>query len=396
MNEQTLKTATIERDWKLFETAVFLFAFGFAIYTVVFVNYISNILLLGPTRMGLLETFREIPGLLAVGLAGIAASYMETKVGAVCLILSAVGVAATGLAHSFIPLVIVTVFWSIFMHQWFTTSSAIPIALASGKESGRHLGRMGKIGAFATIFAFLSVRLITFLLHNYVPFEAYFLAAGAFILAGGLMLTPISAHASTTNRPRLLYRKEYRTYYWLTFLEGCRRQIFTTFAIFALVYQYRAPEQHIALLMLFNAVATFYVAAPAGKLVDRWGEKKTMTLYYIGIALAFTGYAVTKSVSALMILYVIDNMLFSLGVSITTYLNRITRPGELMPSLSMGQTMNHIAAVIIPVTGGLLWSKFGYHAPFWAGVAAALVSLFITRTFVPAHNTVSANETAAV
>jgi MFS family permease len=51
----------------------------------------------------------------------------------------------------------------------------------------------------------------------------------------------------------------------------------------------------------------------------------------------------------------------------------------LMPSLAMGQTMNHVAAVAIPVAGGLLWTRFGFHAPFWAGVIAAVISLILTQ-----------------
>jgi predicted MFS family arabinose efflux permease len=118
-------------------------------------------------------------------------------------------------------------------------------------------------------------------------------------------------------------------------------------------------------------------------LVDRIGERRAMAFYYLAIALAFTGYAVTTNPAVMKVLYVIDNALFALGVSITTYLNRIVRPRELMPSLAMGQTMNHVAAVAIPVCGGLLWHRFGYHAPFWAGVVAALASFVITRR-VPA------------
>jgi predicted MFS family arabinose efflux permease len=51
----------------------------------------------------------------------------------------------------------------------------------------------------------------------------------------------------------------------------------------------------------------------------------------------------------------------------------------MTPSLAMGQTMNHVAAVAIPVAGGLLWNRYGYQAPFWAGVVAAIVSLLMTQ-----------------
>lgn len=369
----------LRRDWRLFSAAVFLFGFGFAIYGAVFLNFITEMLGVQPIQMGALETTREIPGLLAVGIAAIVAHHAEAKIGALCLCLSAVGVAATGFVHTFGQLVLVTVFWSVFMHQWFTSSSAIPLALASGQEGGRHLGRMSGVGAGATILAFLLIRPLA----GHVPYPAFFVTAALFIFAGGLCLLPMSGASTTHNRPRLLYRREYRLYYGLTFLEGCRRQIFSTFALFALVQHWKVTLPEIATLMLINAVASFLVAAPIGRLIDRVGERYTMTFYYAAIALTFAGYALVQEVLVLKVLWVVDSILFSFGVGITTYLNRIVRPNELMPSLSMGQTMNHVAAVVIPITGGLLWHRFGYHAPFWCGVGAALVSLLITQAVLP-------------
>ena len=142
---------------------------------------------------------------------------------------------------------------------------------------------------------------------------------------------------------------------------------------------WRTPLPQIAGLLLINAVVSFFVAAPVGRLIDRIGERRSMAFYYAAIALAFAGYALAPTVLWLKGLYVVDNILFSFGVSITSYLSRIARPGDLTPSLSMGMTMNHIAAVAVPVCGGLLWHAFGYHAPFWAGVVAALLSLTLTQ-----------------
>ncbi len=369
----------VQQDWRLFSAAVFLFGFGFAVYGAVFINFITETLGIHAVQMGGLESTREIPGLLAVAIAAAFARFAEARIAALCLCLSAAGVAATGYVHSYGALVLVTVFWSVFMHQWFTSSSAIPLALASGAEGGRHLGRMGSVGAGAAVLAFIFVRLGV----GHVSYPAFFDLAAAFIFAGGACLLPLSGASTTHNRPRLLYRREYRLYYGLTFLEGCRRQIFTTFALFALIEHWKVPVGQIATLMLVNAVASFVVAAPVGRLIDRIGERRSMTFYYAMIALTFAGYALVRSVFVLEVLWVLDSVLFSFGVGITTYLNRIVRPGEMTPSLSMGQTMNHIAAVVIPVSGGLLWSRFGYHAPFWCGVAAALVSLLITQSVLP-------------
>ena len=369
----------IRRDWQLLSAAVFLFGFGFALYGAVFLNFITRQLGVGALQMGVLESSREIPGLLAVGIAAAVAHYAEARIGALCLCLSALGVAATGFVHSFGGLVLVTVFWSIFMHQWFTSSSALPLALAAGQESGRHLGRMGAIGAAATVLAFIMV----LILGEHITYANYFTTAAFFIFAGGLCLLPMSPASTSHGRPRLLYRKEYRLFYGLTFLEGCRRQIFSTFALFALVQAYHVPIRAIAVLMLINAVASLLVASPVGRLIDRLGERRTMTFYYAALALTFAGYALTHNLLILKSLWVVDNILFSFGVGISTYLSRIVRPGEMTPSLSMGQTMNHVAAVVIPVAGGLLWHRFDYHAPFWCGVGAALISLYLTQRVLP-------------
>ncbi|MGI4790703.1 MAG: MFS transporter, partial [Janthinobacterium lividum] len=366
----------LPRDWRLFSAAVFLFGFGFAVYGAVFLNFITETLGVHAIQMGALESTREIPGLLAVGIAAVFARFAEARIAALCLCMSAAGVAATGFVHTYGELVLVTVFWSIFMHQWFTSSSAIPLALASGQDGGKHLGRMGAVGAGATILAFIMVHFLI----GHVAYPFFFVTAAVFIFVGGLFLLPMSGASTTHNRPRLLFRREYGLFYGLTFLEGCRRQIFSTFALFALVEHWKVPVSQIALLMLLNAIASFLVAAPVGHLIDKIGERYSMTFYYAAIALTFAGYALVQRVIVLEGLWVVDSILFSFGVGITTYLNRIVRPGEMMPSLSMGQTMNHIAAVVIPVAGGLLWHRFGYHAPFWCGVAAALVSLFITQS----------------
>jgi hypothetical protein len=377
-NASAPTVTVLRRDWRLFSVAVFLFGFGFAVYGAVFINFITDpagSLHVGPVGMGTLESSREIPGLLAVVIAAAVARFAEGRIAALCLCLSAGGVALTGSVHSFAALVAVTVFWSVFMHQWFTSSSAIPLALAAGQEGGRHLGRMGAVGAAATVLAFLFVRPAA----GHVPYPVFFVIAAAFILAGGLCLLPLSGASTTHNRPRLLFRREYGLFYGLTFLEGCRRQIFSTFALFALVEARHVPLPQIATLMLVNAALSFTVAAPVGRLIDRVGERPTMTFYYAAIALTFAGYALAAGTAVLQVLWVVDSILFSFGVSITTYLSRIVRPGEMTPSLAMGQTMNHIAAVVIPISGGLLWQRFGYHAPFWCGVAAACVSLLITQ-----------------
>ena len=134
------------------------------------------------------------------------------------------------------------------------------------------------------------------------------------------------------------------------------------------------------LLQFINAILITITAPAIGRLVDRVGERGPLTFYSIGLIAVFLGYATFRTVGALYGLFLIDNVLFSFGVGFSTYLNRIVRPGELTPSLSMGVTMSHIAAVTVPVGGAWLWEHYhNYQVPFWVGVVIAAFSLLATR-----------------
>ena len=63
----------------------------------------------------------------------------------------------------------------------------------------------------------------------------------------------------------------------------------------------------------------------------------------------------------------------------TTYLNKIAPKSDLKPTLAMGVTMNHIAAVGAPLVGGLIWMKLGYEIIFLSGGAIAFITLIVTQ-----------------
>ena len=70
-----------------------------------------------------------------------------------------------------------------------------------------------------------------------------------------------------------------------------------------------------------------------------------------------------------------DNFFFLGSIGLTTYLQKIAKPADLMPSLAMGVSMNHAAAVIVPITGGLLWAKLGYSMTFFGGAVVVAMSV---------------------
>jgi len=369
----------LRRDWRAFTALIFLFGFGFAIYSGVFQNYLRDVLHADPLGLGGLESTREIPGLLAALTTGTLVALAESRVAALGLAITGIGIGLTGFAVHFPPLVMVTVFWSVGFHLFTTMQNAIVLALAKGSEGGRHLGRMSAVGGIATI-AGLG---LAWMMSKQMGTKVYtpsFIIAGVSIFGAAILCSKLSAHAEGGKRQRLVMRKEYGLFYLLTFLEGCRRQIFSIFASFALILVYHIPVTTMLAIQFFNAIMISLTAPAIGKLVDKWGERGPLTFYSCGLIAVFIGYATIPSAWALIALFLLDNVLFTFGVGFTTYLHRIVRPNELTPCLAMGVTMNHIAAVTVPIGGAELWKATGnYQLPFWVGVGIAIVSLFATR-----------------
>lgn len=393
----SLGEARLRRDWFLFTLLNFLFAFGFAVYSGVFQNYLRDVMHSGPLQLGELESLREVPGLLAALTAGTLVALAEARVAGLGLFLTALGIGVTGLVPEwaaywtannpaaavettrYVFLIFVTVFWSIGFHLWASVSPAITLTLAKGQEGGRHLGRMQAVGSLATLaalgFAWIMAKLLPRNVYN-----PYFFLAGGCILVASILCSRLSAHATGAPRASIILRREYGLFYLLTFLEGCRRQIFSIFASFALILVYKVPLGNMLLLQFINSILISFTAPAIGKVIDRTGERGPLTFYSIGLIVVFLGYATSQTVGALYALFLLDNVLFSFGVGFTTYLHRIARPGELTPCISMGVTMNHIAAVTVPVGGAWLWQHYhNYQLPFWVGVTIAVVSLFATR-----------------
>jgi hypothetical protein len=370
--------ATLRRDWAIFTGLTFLFGFGFAIYSGPFQNFLRDALNANELDLGKLESLREIPGLLTALTAGTLVALAESRLAAIGLLVAAIGIGVTGYCRTFPPLIAITIFWSVGFHLWATVQTAITLALAKGKEGGRHLGRMNGISAAATILGLgVALGLSKFWPKNYA---LYFAVGGIAILGAAVLGGLLSTHAHGGARQRIVLRREYSLFYVLTFLEGCRRQIFSIFASFALILIYKVPVQEMVLIQFVNSIMITATAPRIGRIVDRMGERGPLTFYAIGLIVVFLGYATLQTQGALIALFLLDNVLFSFGVGFSTYLHRIVRPGELTPCLAMGVTMNHVAAVTVPFFGALLWKASGnYQLPFWVGVGIACVSLVATQ-----------------
>jgi len=83
------------------------------------------------------------------------------------------------------------------------------------------------------------------------------------------------------------------------------------------------------------------------------------------------------------LLYVFDHIFFNFAIAIRTYFQKVGDPRDIAPSMAVGFTINHIAAVVIPALLGLVWISSNA-AVFMIGTAFAVCSLGLAQN-VPNH-----------
>jgi MFS family permease len=94
-----------------------------------------------------------------------------------------------------------------------------------------------------------------------------------------------------TQTKKIILRKRYWLYYALQFMSGARRQIFVVFAGFLMVEKFEFTVAEISMLLIANAAINVVFAPKIGRLIQRFGERKSLIFEYIGLSLIFAGYA---------------------------------------------------------------------------------------------------------
>ena len=159
-------------------------------------------------------------------------------------------------------------------------------------------------------------------------------------------------------------------------MSGARRQIFVVFAGFLMVEKFNFSVAEISLLLLANAAINVFFAPKIGRLIQRFGERKSLIFEYVGLAFIFIGYAFVESGYFAVFLYIADHLFFSIAIALKTYFQKIADPADIASSSGVSFTINHIAAVFIPVAFGLVWLS-SPSLVFLAGSGMAIVSLIL-------------------
>lgn len=370
--------------------AVMSATFGLAMsaHENIVTNYFEEVLGLEGPQFGYITAIREVPGFLLIFLTAIFYRLSLPRLTAFALVLLAIGYAFFGLSNSFWTVAPWVIISSMGYHTVLQTQYALGMNLTTESKSGAVLGKMNAIHSGGAMTAMIIV-LIGFH-YDLLTFSSTFVLAGimAFIAALAIFRFPNlrdgQEEAIVARRDPIVIRKPYRFYYYLNLLDGGRQQIFFSFGLWVLVHRYGLGVPEISALLIAVRGGAMFTAPWIGRMVDLHGERRMLSMVNIAYVLALGGYALVDNVYIACLAYVTYSFIMPLSsIGSATYLRKVAVSNEIAPSLAMGVTLQHTAAIIVPVSTGYILNFVGYQIPFLIACGFAILTFFVTRRLNP-------------
>lgn len=355
-------------------------AAGLQSWMILFNNFAVDVAGLNGQQIGVIGSVREVPGLLALLVVYVLLIVREHHLAALSIVTVGVGSIMTGFMPTFSGLVISTLVLSFGFHYFETTNQSLTLQYFDKTRAPLVFGKMRSLSAAVNIAAGGSVFCLGFIF----DYKTIFILIGILVLslgAWGFTQHPIDRHLPP-QRQNMIVRRKYALFYFLTCMAGARRQIFVAFAVFLMVKEFDCSVVQVAALFVVNNIINYFLSPVIGRAIVRFGERKVLSLEYASLILVFIGYAWTDSLFIVMLLYVADHIFYNFAIAIRTYFQKVADPGDIAPSMAVSFTINHLAAVLLPVIGGALW-MIDYRIPFLAGAAMSAVSLIAVQWIRP-------------
>ena len=349
---------------------------GLQAWQILFNNFAVEVAKLDGLQIGVIGSVREIPGFLALLAVFVMLVIREHKLSALSIVTLGLGVCLTGLFPTYLGIIVTTLVMSFGFHYYETTNQSLTLQYFNTATSPLIFGRLRSLAAATSIV----VGLLIYLLSQFCSYRIMYLGIGLLVVAAGiwgLLQDPTHQNVEPQHR-KMIFRRKYSLFYFLTLMAGARRQIFVAFSVFLLVKVFNCSVAEITLLFVVNNAINYVLSPAIGRAIVRVGERRILSVEYAGLIGIFLVYAFSGSKWVVIVMYILDHILFNFAIAIRTYFQKVADPRDIAPSMAVGFTINHVAAVVMPAIGGALW-MVDYRIPFIAGAVLSFISLMAVQ-----------------
>jgi MFS family permease len=253
--------------------AAMTLAFGLSMNTsnAVTTNYFADVLHFTGPQFGYITAIREVPGFLLILITALLYRMSQQRLTALALVVLGVGVAGYAVAADFWSVIPWVVLGSLGFHTVLQTQVSLGMSLSGEARSGRVLGVMAGVGQAGALVGMAAV-LLLFLAWPDAYREVY-AVCGVIAMVGAAAIVgfphlhegrPIKAQMP--RRP-IVVRRGYRYYYLLNVLDA------------------------VSLVVIVSTVVAMVFSPWAGRMIDRHGERHTLSAINVAYVFALAGYA---------------------------------------------------------------------------------------------------------
>lgn len=376
----------IERDFNLFLLAGLFSGIGAGINGSIFNNYLSDIFKLSEDIRGFLEVPREAPGFFIMVILAALSFLGDVRIAVLGMAAAGLGMLGLGmLSPTFALMIIWMMMYSLGTHMVMPVSPSIGMSLSNQESFGARLGTVSAFSLSGSIIAYVYIFLGFNFMH--MTYQIAFVTGTVFYVSAAFAVGMMKKGSPEVRKVRFVFRKRYSLFYILAVISGARNQIFLTFAPWVLIKVFDVKPQMFAILGIVVAIISIGTRKLIGNLIDKRGERFVLTfeavlLFAICLGYAFSDRIFSAGVAVVIIAgcYVIDNSMSAVEMARSTYVRKIAVDlTDVTPTLSTGVSLQHIASMVIPIFGGLLWLEVGYQAVFMAAAVIAFLNLVLSR-----------------
>lgn len=388
-----VKSPRIRKVMVLLLAAIFLAQLGHGIWDLLFSNYLSNVHGLDAGQRGFLELPRELPGILCFVVICTLFFLDEIKLTVLACLLAAVG------AFGFMQLeadcgMLTLSLWiitaSLGAHILIGTIDSIVMHTARPENRSLRLGQMRALGTAATLTGALYIGIKWKFFNK--DFSVDYAVMGVMMLIAMFLLTCVKGTQFPARRSwkeSFIIRREYSVYYGLEILHGIRKQLYLTFGYWLMVSTLGQQPSGIGFILLIAGIIGLFTQPLIGWSIKRFGERRVTIFDSVALSVLCLAYAFAPgllplgwAIGVVGTCFVLDNLLFAMGMARTTYIARICgdRKQEITPCIYTGIAINHVASIGYGIVGGVIWELTGGpQAVFLIGGLAVVAAGFLAR-----------------
>ena len=380
--------------YKYFLASVLIAGLSYGLYRGMLDNFLAEVVKMGEMDKGVTEFFRELPGIALVFI--LAAFYMLSaeslyKIGAVIML---VGMGM----HAILPpdkvlMTLAICTYSLGEHLQIGMKSTLSLQYAKPGRGGAAQGMQNSFNQVGTLIGYLVIVVAFSLIPGNAPYQMFFGVATVLVGLSVVINLKITGKSQTDSTKRRFYfHKKYMKYYMLEMFYGARKQVFLTFAPFALVSFYGADAAAVSLLFAISSVACFLTAPLVGKLIDKVGYKAvmvgdTIVLVFVCLLYGFAHKLFPMDVAFIVccVNYVFDAVISLASMASNVYVQSLSdSQEEVKATISTGVSINHVITIFIALFGGWIWKTLGIEMLFIVSAILGLCNSAYAASIKPA------------